>query len=247
MKVVLAILLSPFTVLRFLLLIFISILFVCAVTIENYISFYSNVFNFWSMRNWGKSMLLVLGINVNRNKIIFPEKFIIMPNHRSYIDIFILAAFSPSVFVAKEEIKKWPIIGQAIKAGRLILVKRNDMKSLVATMNKIKQSIANNISVTVFPEGTTTMGHELKPFKNGTFKIAAELGVPVIPCAIYYCDKNNAWVGNDTFIGHFFLQFWKPYTKVFVRFAEPILNDDFQLLKENTKVEIEKLLSVYYL
>lgn len=236
------ILLFPLAFLRFLLLILVSIFFVLSVFVEDKIASQTKKFNFWSMRNWGKAMLFVLGIIVKRNKINFPNKFITMPNHRSYIDIFLMSAYSPSVFVAKDEIKTWPLIGQATKAGRLILVKRDDMKSLLATMNKIKQSIANNISVTVFPEGTTTIGPELKPFKNGTFKIAAELGVPVIPCAISYHDQNNAWVGDDNFLGHFFRQFWKPWTRVEMRFSAPIIHPDFQVLKEKTQSEIKLML-----
>lgn len=243
MRIVFSILFFPLTILRFLLLILVSVFFVLTVLIEDKISGMTRKYNFWSMRNWGKAMLLILGIVVKRNKIGFPVKFIIMPNHRSYIDIFLLAAFSPSVFVAKEEIKSWPILGQAVKAGRLILVKRDDMKSLLATMNKIKQSIANNIPVTVFPEGTTTKGPELKPFKNGTFKIAAELGVPVIPCAIHYYDNNNAWVGSDTFLGHFFRQFWIPWTTVQICFGRSIVHADFQVLKANTRSEIVAMLN----
>ncbi|HPR60321.1 MAG TPA: 1-acyl-sn-glycerol-3-phosphate acyltransferase, partial [Prolixibacteraceae bacterium] len=117
MRIVLSVLFFPFTFLRFLLLILVSVFFVLTVLIEDKISGMTRKYNFWSMRNWGKAMLLILGIVVKRNKIGFPVKFIIMPNHRSYIDIFLLAAFSPSVFVAKEEIKSWPILGQAVKAG----------------------------------------------------------------------------------------------------------------------------------
>jgi 1-acyl-sn-glycerol-3-phosphate acyltransferase len=236
------ILLFPLALVRFVLLLIVSFFFMISVMIEDKISGKTKKFNLWSMRNWGKTLLLILAIRVKKNLINFPDKFILMPNHRSYIDIFLMAAYSPSVFVAKEELKTWPLLGPAVKAGRLILVKRDDMKSLLGTMNKIKQSIANNISVTVFPEGTTAIGPELKPFKSGTFKIAAELNIPVIPCAISYRDPNSAWVGNDNFLGHFFRQFWKPFTTAEIRFAEPFVNPDFQIMKEITRMEIESML-----
>lgn len=233
----------PITFLRFILVIFASVFFLVTVIIENKLSKKPGTFKFWSMRNWGKTVLIILGFRVNRNEIDFPNQFITMPNHRSYIDIFLISAYSPSVFVAKEEIKRWPIAGRAAKAGRLIFVQRNDLKSLLATMNKIKQSIAQNISVTVFPEGTTAIGPGLAPFKNGTFKVAAELSIPIIPCAISYADRNNAWVDDDNFISHFFRQMWQPFPKVTLRFGEPINENNYQTLKEKTKSSIETFLN----
>lgn len=233
----------PLTLLRFVLLILVSVFFLITVLIENRFSKRPGTFKFWSMRNWGKTVLILLGFKVNRNEINFPKQFITMPNHRSYIDIFLLSAYSPSVFVAKEEIKKWPIVGPAAKAGRLIFVRRNDLKSLLGTMNKIKQSISQNISVTVFPEGTTSTGPGLVTFKNGTFKVAAELNIPIIPCAISYAERNNAWVDDDNFISHFFRQMWRPFSKVTLRFGKPINEKDYQTLKEKTKSSIETFLN----
>jgi 1-acyl-sn-glycerol-3-phosphate acyltransferase len=165
-----------------------------------------------------------------------------MPNHRSYIDIFIMAAYVPATFVAKAELRRWPIFGQAMKVFRVITVKRNDLRSMIGTMNKLKQRIDDGIPVTVFPEGTTFEGPGTKNFKKGTFKIAAEIGVPVVPCAISYSDTRIAWVGSDLFIWHFFRQFWKPFTKVTVRFGEPIIDDDYKVLNEKTYKAINGML-----
>lgn len=239
---ILRVIFFPLALIRLILVLLTTFFFVLAVMLEDWLSRKGSPYRFWSLRNWGRSISFIIGMHVKVNKYQFPPKFILMPNHRSYIDIFLMAAHSPSVFVAKEEIKTWPLIGQAVKGARMILVKRDDMKSLLGTMNKIKQSINNHISVTVFPEGTTCKGPELKPFKNGTFKIAAELGIPVVPCAISYHDRNNAWVGSDNFLGHFFRQFWKPYSKAVVCFATPIESADFQALKEQTRVKIEAML-----
>jgi len=109
-------------------------------------------------------------------------------------------------------------------------------------MNKIKQSLYNKIPVTVFPEGTTYKGPLTRPFKKGTFKIAADAGIPVIPMAIHFEDENDAWIDDDTFVGHFFRQMGKPVTKVHLQFGEPILNRDFKILQETTRLQIDSML-----
>lgn len=243
MKLILQLIFFPLAFFRLFLIILISIFFLVAVSIEYSFFLSRGKYQFWSSRNWGKSMLFINGFRVKKNKRPNVDKFIIMPVHRSYIDVFLLAAYSPSVFVAKAEIKKWPILGQAIKATKAILVQRNEMKSLLGTMQKIRQSIESGFSITIFPEGTTSKGPGLLPFKNGTFKVAADIQVPIVPCAICYQHSEHAWISDETFIGHFFRELWRPVSMVEIRFGEVITGSDFLLLKQNVKEAIEKMLS----
>lgn len=187
-------------------------------------------------------MLIVLGVVVRRSKFPRVDRFVLMPNHRSYIDIFLVAAIKPTVFVAKAELRKWPVIGLAMRVNRMIFVQRNNLQSMFETMSQIKKALAYGLSVCVFPEGTTFEGPGLRPFKSGSFKIAAEAGVPVIPAAIEYRNRNDAWVGNDSFIAHFFRQMWKPLTFVNFTFGEKICNENFKVLKEQTRSAIIALI-----
>ena len=194
------------------------------------------------MRTWGKSIIFFFGIIIDRNELPLNQNFILMPNHRSYLDIFIVAGLTPSALVGKAEIEKWPFGKLGAKVTNSILVNRSEIRSLVTTMNKIKSSISQNIPVTLFPEGTTYKGPLTKPFKNGSFKIAADAGIPVIPMAIHYKDTDDAWVDKDTFVGHIFRQMGKPITKVCIHYGSPILNADYKALQEETKEQIEDML-----
>jgi 1-acyl-sn-glycerol-3-phosphate acyltransferase len=196
----------------------------------------------WVMRTWVKSIMFFLGIKIERNYLPVSRNFILMPNHRSYIDIFIVSGLTPAALVGKAEIEKWPFGKLGAKVTNSILVKRSEISSLITTMNKIKASVGQNIPVTLFPEGTTGKGPLTKPFKNGSFKIAADAGIPVIPMAIHYLDADDAWIGEDTFIGHFFRQMGKPFTKVFIRYGEPIVNSDYRLLQKETREKIDSML-----
>jgi 1-acyl-sn-glycerol-3-phosphate acyltransferase len=154
-----------------------------------------------------------------------------------------MLAYSSATLVGKAEVLKWPVLGQAMKYGRTILVNREDMRSRIDTMRKIGESVTKGTSVMIFPEGTTSKGPGILPFKNGTFHVAAELNMPIIPCAICYKDVDNAWVGDDSFVLHFFRQMWKPFSRAEVRFGDPIFSNDFNVLKEETMLSIKRMLT----
>lgn len=197
----------------------------------------------WVMQTWGKSILFFCGIKIERNDLPTIENFILMPNHRSYIDIFIVAALTPAAMVAKAELRKWPLGKLGIKVTNSILVDRSELKSLIKTMNKIKESVNGGIPVVLFPEGGTYVGPLTKPFKNGSFQIATEAKIPVIPMAIHYKDINDAWIGDDIFLAHFFRQMGKPVTKVFVRYGTPVLGSDCKHVQTQTKEQIDSMLT----
>ncbi len=144
--------------------------------------------------------------------------------------------------VGKAELAKWPFGRLAVKATRSILVDRNNSSSLLHTMQAIKSSVSQGIPVTLFPEGTTYKGPLTKAFKNGSFKIAADAYIPIIPMAIEYHDKNDAWIGKETFVGHFFRQMWKPRKKVHVRFGKPVSNSNYHQLQHEVKTQIDTML-----
>ncbi|MBN2821062.1 MAG: 1-acyl-sn-glycerol-3-phosphate acyltransferase [Bacteroidales bacterium] len=195
-----------------------------------------------TMSSWGKSVLFSCGVKIDRNELPKYNNYILMPNHRSYLDIFIVSGYTPSAMVAKAELSNWPFFGMAMKVAGVIAVNRKDTRSLIGTMAKIKDSVSRGIPVALFPEGTTYKGPLTKNFKSGSFKIAADSGIPVIPMAIEYRDKNDAWVDDDKFVPHFFRQMGKPITHVTIRYGEPLLDPDHEKLRAATKEQIEKML-----
>ena len=236
------ILLFPLAFLRLNLIFIISLLSVIFGMIWLSLFGFSRKLQSTVMQIWGQSVLFICGIKVNKNKVPRESNFIIMPNHRSYIDIFIVAAYTPAAFVSKAELMKWPLLKTGAKLTNLIFVSRADLKSLISAMCKIKSSVENKIPVAVFPEGTTSRGPLTCHFKNGSFKIAADAGIPVIPMAIHYTDDRDSWVDNDTFIGHFLQQMSKPVTKALICYGEPVINNNYKTLQKVIREEIDKML-----
>jgi len=155
-----------------------------------------------------------------------PKVGLMMSNHQSYIDIWIIPKYAITVFVAKAEVKKMPLVGWGASAVNTVYVDRSSKESRKKTKDEIAARLKNGRSVIIFPEGTTGDGNGLLPLKPGMFFTAAEEGFPIIPVAIFYENPDLAWVGDDDMGAHFFRNFSKWSTKAHVIFGEPITGSD---------------------
>jgi 1-acyl-sn-glycerol-3-phosphate acyltransferase len=238
-----AIIFFPLALIRFILIILITFAFISIGTAKLKKKGYSRELQVWGMKSWSTWILWAMGVKVKIKRQPEPSNFILMPNHRSYIDIPLVVKYFQGTLISKAEVARWPMAKRAFKLVKPILVKREDLKSRVVTLKKIKESVDNHVPVILFPEGTTYQGPLTKPFTNGSFKIAADSMIPIIPVAIHYADPKDAWIGSDTFIGHFLRQMGKPRTNAFIHYGTPIINSDYKILKEQTKVQIENMLT----
>ncbi len=183
---------------------------------------------------WGAGICKLIGLVVEIKGNIPSGSLILMPNHRSYSDIFVFISLVKSSFVSKAELRAWPLIGYAADLVGTMFVKRTSQESRKQTISDMKYRINKAYAVTIFPEGTTFKGPGLKQFKKGTFMMAAEGLFPIVPAAIEYQNPDDAWVGDDTFLPHFIRTFGRLKTPVKIHFGEKIQSEDWELIYENT-------------
>ena len=115
-----------------------------------------------------------------------PGPFVLASNHASYADVPTLMALLPSdfLFVAKQEVRRWPLVGPYVRKAGHLLVDRSDFRQGAADAGRVARAIEEGQSVLLFPEGTFTSAAGLRPFRLGAFKIAVETGAPVVPMAL---------------------------------------------------------------
>ncbi len=154
------------------------------------------------MRLWASAIVRIFGLSVSRRGSAPSQPAVWVANHRSYLDIAVLAAQQPVLFLAKREIADWPMFGRAARAAGIVFVDRGDASSRAQALDGIVDRLSMGISIVVFPEGTTTSGPGVLPFRPGVFRLCAERSVPVLPCAIAYADPSLAWIGDDEFLSH---------------------------------------------
>ena len=122
-------------------------------------------------------------------------------NHVSWIDILTLAGASGTAFVAKQELSEVPVIGWLCSLNRTVFVKRENRMGVAEQVNALREALADNWSVTVFPEGTTTDNRSLLPFKTSMLSVLEPPppGVLVQPVMLDYgaVGEEIGWIGEE--------------------------------------------------
>lgn len=115
------------------------------------------------------------------------QPVIFIANHASHFDPPLLISTLPShpVFIAKRELARVPFLGWVIWLAGFIFIDRGNRAQAQASLAAAAQRIHDGQSVVVFPEGTRSVDGTLLPFKPGSFKLAVEAGVPLVPLAIH--------------------------------------------------------------
>ncbi|MGI8891859.1 MAG: lysophospholipid acyltransferase family protein [Bacteroidia bacterium] len=148
-------------------------------------------------RVWAKFVYSFGFINLDikgKNKINREETYVFISNHRSQLDIPLtaLACKNTFRFLAKQELAKIPFFGYVIKKLYLT-VNRKDRSDRTRANEKMKQSIAEGISVFIYPEGTRNRTKDpLLPFRDGAFRLAIETQVPLAILTILNAEKINS-------------------------------------------------------
>ncbi|WP_395618808.1 lysophospholipid acyltransferase family protein [Sphingorhabdus sp.] len=147
-------------------------------------------------------------------------------NHISWHDIPILAGITGTSFVAQDGVRAWPIIGWLAKLNRTIFISRTEKQNVAQQVAELRQAIAENWSVTLFPEGTTSDGLGLLPFKQSLFATLAPPPKPMMiqPVLLDFGNdgRDIAWIGEETGWESAWRAFTRPGSyNVGVHFLEP--------------------------
>ncbi|MEM7702990.1 MAG: lysophospholipid acyltransferase family protein [Pseudomonadota bacterium] len=154
-------------------------------------------------------------------------------NHVSWLDILSLAGASGTAFVAKAELAKAPLVGWLASLNRTVFVKREHRLGVAEQINALQEALADNWSVTVFPEGTTTDGQSLLPFKTSMLSVLEPPppGVLVQPVLLDYGPVAEwiGWIGEETGINNAKRVLSRRGSfKLKVQYLEPFSPEDFR-------------------
>lgn len=187
------------------------------------------------------------GIRVLSSGALPARASMIVANHQSYLDPVVLAALFPFAPIAKKEIRAWPVMGPVMDSLGTIFVDRANASSGAAVLAQSEETLARGVSVLCFPEGTTTDGSRLLPFRRGVFGLALATGVPVVPVAIAYDLPDVAWTGDMLFAPHYLKLSTRREVVARVRVGAPLDPREFRnaaSLAEAARAEIAARLPV---
>ena len=144
---------------------------------------------------WSLLLLKIFKINLIVNndlkKILTKKNYLIVSNHISWLDIFVINSAYPVTFVAKHSISKWPILNWLVKASETIFIDRKRITKIKETSREIENFLENKGSICIFPEGTSTDGSKLLDFKSNLLQTAINKDIEILPVAIQYLHNNK--------------------------------------------------------
>lgn len=185
------------------------------------------------------------------------KNFLTVGNHMSYMDVFLLASVHPTLFVTSVDMGETAILGQVTRQAGCIFVERRNRTTIEKDVMQMTEALSHGTNVTIYPEGTSTDGLRILPFKKALLTAAIEAGVDILPVVLKYVEvdgepfsranhKKIAWYGDMGFAPHF-LQLMN--TKSLV--AEFHFLDPIRVTKESTRHELaekaEKAIRAVYM
>lgn len=145
----------------------------------------------------------------------------VVATHRNFLDV-IISKWVDAVFVAKEEISKYPFIGVAGDMTGIVWIKRQSMTSRVAAKKALEDIVLGGQHVVIYAEGTTNLGEYVLPLRKGAFTIAAKHNVPIVPIVIDFRDDSDLWHREDSMMMLFLKQFAKWRIDIRISIGDPM-------------------------
>jgi 1-acyl-sn-glycerol-3-phosphate acyltransferase len=137
------------------------------------------------LHRWCRFACRVLGVHVTIRGSI-PRCGLLVCNHLSYLDVIVLSSMRPCVFVAKRDVAGWPLFGWLARCAGTIFVDRNSRITTAGAVESMRETIANGALVVLFPEGTSSDGATVLPFKPALLESALQLGCEINAASIDY-------------------------------------------------------------
>lgn len=177
-----------------------------------------------------------------------PARGMLISNHLGYLDIFVISKITPAVFVAKKDIKSWPVFGRLAQLGGALFVDRGRRTQVGEANQAIQAALDSGALVVLFPEGTSSDGRGVLPFKSALLEPAMKPSQPLAIGAIEYAlDDGDAaqevcYWGDHTLLPHLLNLLSKRAVHATVRFASfAATGADRKELARQLRAEVLKL------
>ena len=162
---------------------------------------------------WARLGARCLGVRVTVVGAPPPAGSLVVANHQGYADIVTIGGLTPCIFAARHDMRRWPLLGVLARLAGTVFINRDKSRESYRGVAQVTAALKAGATVIAFPEGTSTDGTGLLPFRTGIFQPAVDAACPVAPAAIVYrtldgepvTDANRdmvGWFRGEPFLGH---------------------------------------------
>lgn len=163
-----------------------------------------------TLKTWSGQLLSILNVGIQVEGL-QPERSgvgcLMVANHISWLDVVVLNAIHPTLFIAKSEVRDWPLIGWLCRRSGTLFLERAMRQNAAAINRHIGTALEQGLCVGLFPEGTTTDGKQVGHFHSALIQPAIDAGARLCPIALRYRDETGepntaaAFTGDTTLAG----------------------------------------------
>lgn len=165
-------------------------------------------------QRWSRDLLDILGLRLevsgSASLVTSTDNSIhglMVANHVSWLDVFVISSLAPATFVCKSEVRRWPLIGELCAKTGTVFLERGSKFAAQRTHQALAELLRQGEKVAIFPEGTTGDGRALLPFRAALMQSAIDAEASVQPLAIRYLDARGDQAAAANYCGE--TSFWQ--------------------------------------
>jgi 1-acyl-sn-glycerol-3-phosphate acyltransferase len=152
-------------------------------------------------QRWSGRLLRILGIELRISGTPLIERGLLVANHVSWVDIFVINALTPAAFVSKADVRAWPVIGWLAAVNETVFLRRGSRGHARVINDEIAERMQDGRHVALFPEGTTTDGSHVLHFHAALLQPAILTKHPIQPIALRYLTPEGAFTRAAAYDG----------------------------------------------
>ena len=173
-------------------------------------------------------------LSVKNRPPIGEKNFLLVSNHTSFVDIFIVASQFPALFITSVDMRETPGLGKLTEMGGCLYVERRNRFNIHQEILVIRDALLQGLNVVLFPEAAATSGEKIYPFKKTLMMAAAGTGIEILPAVINYRKINGEpmsdkwrdsifWYGSTPFYKMAWKAFGLKAIEVEIEFLTPVV------------------------
>jgi 1-acyl-sn-glycerol-3-phosphate acyltransferase len=200
-------------------------------------------------RFWARTMVRLVGLRIDREGAPPEPPFLLVCNHLGYADVIVLASQLHCVFVARADVSDWPLIGALCRSVNTMFIDRDIKRDIPRVMQQIDGILSEGLGVVLFPEGTSTKGEQVQPFRPSLLEAAARAGRAVRYASLSYATPPGSipahlsvcWWGEMPFFRHVMGLLALPHIEARLVFGEEsIAARDRKVLAERLQHAVQR-------
>ena len=152
-------------------------------------------------QRWSRVLLDILNVRLRVSGHQWPEQGLLVSNHISWLDVIVISSIYNPVFVCKDDVRRWPLVGWMCARNEALFIDRRRRNDARRVSSEIAERLRRRMLVAAFPEGTTSEGTVVLPFRGALLQAAVDAGSHTLPLALRYLDAQERRTTSPSYCG----------------------------------------------